>query len=331
VDFSTFNLAAAGQDRILRKKKIEVNNITHMASHPPGQWDYFFIEDEVHAIFTYITVYTVLFTTTAYALCHDGPTFIKVTHNLLSIPKCLLTFYLALRTVLELNNSLEDRWFGQSAYGHEYYRWYIATNFVDVFIELAIARQENISIVTILPMMFHHAASVGGYSMGLYVRRWLDYWAAACGLCEITNLPLAGVYLGKLCKGSSIQAWINKNHAWLPNASGVLLWILWFPFRLFLFPSIMYYILAEGIEHGVWSSGAVDVDVRWHELAYRPIEVGMYLMVVLLLLVLSLLWFIGIHKGLIKTFRTSGILSPVAKQEPRKVSATKQQQQKKKN
>ena len=124
---------------------------------------------------------------------------------------------------------------------------------------------------TPLTTLVHHGVVLS--SLLLVVWSGVDMWCVwLCGVVEITNVPLCLVYLLK-------QAG-RKQHP-LYVMCGGLLWVLYIPFRVVLLPVAFVSSFDEASLDALW------VPVVWYGRA-----------AILVLWVLSLLWFTQITRGL---------------------------------
>jgi hypothetical protein len=134
----------------------------------------------------------------------------------------------------------------------------------------------TISIMMFVPALDGTFLKVGGF----------HHYGTLDGCCEVTGIFLNLVYLFKLL-----------NITWKPllAVNGIILWLTWIVLRLCMFPFLMY---------GIWRD---EMAPEWPETSegMRPVIASntyFYLCFVVnsTLLILSIVWFIPIHKGMMK-------------------------------
>lgn len=141
---------------------------------------------------------------------------------------------------------------------------------------------------------FHHAFSVNLHLWCLATHR-MTFFAALPCLSEVTNLFLNPLTMGKLLVDTSPLA----KHAIAP--SGLGLWITFIVFRLALFPWCLYLFLGDMFFSSEQAFSTVGWVLHGREVSMiADYPLWMYPAVILFLLILSCMWFIRIHKGLMK-------------------------------
>jgi len=167
------------------------------------------------------------------------------------------------------------RWHVSSSDCDLFANWYIAANIVQAMGQIQTERAP-----LVYQLMAHHALSIACYLSGYYFNRF-RWWIAFAGCCEMTNLFLVPVF----CCKEFFPEWIFQTW-YLYNSR--LLWWTFVTHRLILFPVWL----------GLWywdqqQYPAEAKDLHWFERYGYPITIFG-------LLVLSVIWFRAISRGLRK-------------------------------
>ena len=153
--------------------------------------------------------------------------------------------------------------------------FYIAANIVQ-----ALGQIQTEKPPLLYQLMAHHVLSVAAYMSSFYFDRY-RWWTALAGSCEITNLFLVPVFA---CK-EFFPEW--KKQTWYMWNTR-LLWITFVTHRLVLFPCWLGLWFYDR-----WQSAINGDKIHWVEgTAYPGIIFG--------LLILSMVWFAMIDRGLKK-------------------------------
>lgn len=153
--------------------------------------------------------------------------------------------------------------------------FYIATNIVQ-----AIGQLQTEKPPLLYQLMAHHVLSVACYTAGFYFDRF-RWWTAFAGCCEITNVFLVPVFA---CKEYFPQ-W-RKQRWYLWNTR--LLWLTFVTHRLVLFPCWLGLWIWDR-----WRAARDGEVIHWVEGVIYPMTISG-------LLLLSVVWFKTIHRGLKK-------------------------------
>lgn len=216
----------------------------------------------------------------------------EVAHILLWLPFTPYLLFFCYKCVFESSGSIEDRWFGSSAAGLEFMQLYIAAQSLGVFIELALEGP----LAKKVPMLVHHITSVGCFTYGALSGR-MYFWASLAGVCETSTMFLNVVLLSKV-KGGGVADWMAKNLGGLPlTINGALLWLAFLLCRVLLFPG---WLLLFVRDYSAMTPGQQE--------RVTSVELGGYGVTVVLLWVLSMMWFLRVHAGFMKAVKA--FLSP---------------------
>lgn len=225
--------------------------------------------------------------------------------NVLCIPFAVVLFSSALLGSYDLHYTVESRFFGVSAASIFFQRLYCSHNIISTILLL----REEVPLEEKLPMFVHHLVSCVAYMSGLFSGR-LHFWACLAGCCEVTN-----VFLNVLLTTKHEESGVGANFKALLGErlfilNGLLLWFTFFMWRILLFPSwlvlfatdIRYMYTTGNYEQLVLPNGVHGHSmqtVTWFELILYPA-------IVVFLLVLSMMWFIRLTKGVLKELGYSG-------------------------
>ncbi|KAJ1458751.1 hypothetical protein M885DRAFT_512555 [Pelagophyceae sp. CCMP2097] len=190
---------------------------------------------------------------------------------------------LALYASFELSDSVESRWRGSTRASRVASLLYCVKMASDVPVQWFTLANEPAKR---LQMTAHHALSFVAIGNGLFFRR-MQFFACLAMCSEVTTVFLNAVMALKHFTDTS------KGPAkFAVTASGLLLWLTYVVFRLFLFPCWFYVFVTDSLERTseTWSTISV------FEQIFDPC-------VIALLLFLSVLWFGKITQGLLKALR----------------------------
>jgi len=174
-------------------------------------------------------------------------------------------------------DTVEGRWLGVTWYSTTYTISYV-TNMV-FHIPIILATEP---FPDCLLMLVHHLVSVLAYSHAIFDEQML-WWGAVDGLSEITTIFMNNLYI--------IRSFDLKDKIpTLTLINGFLFWFTYIPFRLVLFPLWLYgfyYDIRENADIVVWDR-------------LTTAQKYLYPFTNILLLVLSIHWFIKITRGVLK-------------------------------
>mmetsp|Transcript_32914 Transcript_32914/g.45933 ORF Transcript_32914/g.45933 Transcript_32914/m.45933 type:complete len:276 (+) Transcript_32914:55-882(+) len=190
-----------------------------------------------------------------------------------------LSILAILGTIEGLEEGWQFHWFGSRGHSRHFVMLYAAINLIHVPITLL--KKQNFTYKVL--MSSHHAISIICMMVGLLNDR-MYFFGAVDGICEISTLILTIFFIfkeGLVGKGPTIDA--------LVTISGVLLWLSYLVFRIFLFPFWLYLYIAEARDHYEETFAAVSHVERY---LYPSANVFLFL--------LSFHWMIKITKGMLK-------------------------------
>eukprot|EP01064_Diplonema_japonicum_P034400 TRINITY_DN710_c0_g1_i1.p1 TRINITY_DN710_c0_g1~~TRINITY_DN710_c0_g1_i1.p1 ORF type:complete len:259 (+),score=45.43 TRINITY_DN710_c0_g1_i1:53-829(+) len=190
-----------------------------------------------------------------------------------SIPFYPVLSYFAVMASWELSGQ-DDRVTGKSANSYYFCMLFVAKSLVHMFITL----QQKLTKSFLFTTLLHHSCSIV-CMLGTPLCGRLIFYSAFDGVCEITNIFLSVLYLFKMTKTAD-------RYPLLYSINGVLLWTSFLFFRIFLFP-VWFFLFYQDYARGAMSS------VSSAELVGYPA-------VTLLIMCMSVNWFIPITKGLLK-------------------------------
>lgn len=193
---------------------------------------------------------------------------------------------LAWASTLEIYNkhSVGARWGMTIPLSSMYTILFVAENLVHI--PVVICRRQSRSLK--LQILAHHFVTCWWYTYGLRTSK-MEFFGTLAGCAEVTNVFLGHVMLLKEF-GAPGSPWLAIN--------GVFLWIGFVVFRLCLFPFCLYLWYSDVSQ---FPEQTLQVNETFYALIYFP---G-----ILMLSVLSALWFVSITKGMISTIRKSAAKS----------------------
>ena len=210
------------------------------------------------------------------------------------------------------SSTTDARWYGVTAAGTFHVEMYIAMQVVATYLDVYVTPG---SVASKGPILVHHGISLGAYVNQCVTGR-MEYFANLAGLSELTTLPLMIIVLAR-DPGYGAQF---KHHILGPlyPLCAVALWLWYIVFRLLLFPYWLYRFTTdlyyEDYEEGnnttnTNTNGSGDNTAHHRdELALRGVlhsrlnlveRYGNPVVIVILLL-MSVVWFYKIHQGLMK-------------------------------
>eukprot|EP00658_Telonema_sp_P-2_P082520 TRINITY_DN8739_c0_g3_i1.p1 TRINITY_DN8739_c0_g3~~TRINITY_DN8739_c0_g3_i1.p1 ORF type:complete len:269 (-),score=43.49 TRINITY_DN8739_c0_g3_i1:236-1042(-) len=207
----------------------------------------------------------------------------NLAHILFWFPFGPVLIWSAGTAVYELSGSQQERWFETTDQSYRFLNLYIGAQTLGTAIEVSDGFFKKFTI------LLHHVVSslcIGG---GLFFVRG-HFWACLAGMCEVSTIFLNVLVLQK--SDNSIAKWLVSN---VPNflvLNGVLLWASFIVFRLVLFPVWLIGFRKDYFE--------LPDDKRS---LISPYEVVAYPSGILLMLVLSALWFNRLHIGMVKAVK----------------------------
>ena len=142
-------------------------------------------------------------------------------------------------------------------------------------------------------MLIHHVISIISYAVSSHVGR-LGWLSMLASMCEVTNIPLSILYISKT-KGGGVAKWMDETFGILLQVNGGVLWITFVIFRMIMFPYCIWKLLQ------VLSELKMQSPERYAELMYC--EIIFFPLTLVILLILSSLWFYKIHTGMMKILR----------------------------
>jgi hypothetical protein len=151
---------------------------------------------------------------------------------------------------------------------------YISSNIV-----AALGQVQTESGMFLVQLMAHHVLSLVCFGAGYYFDRY-RFWMSLAGCCEITNLFLVPIFAGKELPQIKEQMWYKIN--------GLFLYATFITHRFVLFPVWLY----------VWYK---DQDLKLIT-NNHPLETYGYSFTIAALLLLSLVWFQQIHRGVVNSW-----------------------------
>jgi hypothetical protein len=197
-----------------------------------------------------------------------------------------VVLYLSWKAVIataEHHSGLEARWFGSSEASIAFQLMYVAWTIVHI----GITCLRHMTPLNRNMMLAHHMLSLASYSGSLITGR-SHFWACFAGCCEITNVFLNNVFLAKHFKWNGVPLELSLQRSFACNS--LLLWISYVVFRLILFPVWMFLWFRD---RNLLITRGLDVMSRYEKVLY-PCAIGF-------LLVYSVVAFVPITKGLMKT------------------------------
>eukprot|EP00760_Papus_ankaliazontas_P028042 PhM_4_TR3499/c0_g1_i1/m.66091 len=185
----------------------------------------------------------------------------------------------AVDCVLRTQDSVVTRWSVATPSSNVFFYLYVAENLVHVPLLYASPSTSRANFVL---YFFHHLFSTVSYGSGLFAQR-MHYFGCLDGLCEVSSL-LVNIIL--------TWQYLSWHRGIVYTLLGLSLWLSYVVFRMALFPYWFYVYYVD-----VRDSPAQSVEV------VMTFELLFYLLSTVLLLVLSIMWFIPITRGLIKAIK----------------------------
>jgi hypothetical protein len=185
----------------------------------------------------------------------------------------------AIRCVLNLRHTVTSRWTGVTPETRFFLLLYIAR----CLVHMPVQAMEDMSKQLFVFMTVHHVISITCFGSGLMTGR-MHFWGCFDGCCEMSTVFLNIMYCGKdfTVQDRRLQDLFPKFFA----MNGLCLWLSFLIFRIMLFPAWLYYWHRDVVTHPelTWNQGST-------------IERYLYPTVTVLLLVLSITWFVSVTKG----------------------------------
>ncbi|GMI36804.1 hypothetical protein TrCOL_g6993 [Triparma columacea] len=185
-----------------------------------------------------------------------------------------MVYYAHAGTLDLLYEGAKERAFQSSKSGDTFCYIYIASNIV-----AALGQIQTESGALLIQLMIHHALSITCFSLGFAFDRF-RFWTAFAGCCEMTNLFLVPLFLTKELPHLKQQAWYKFDCT--------LLWITFVSHRFVLFPCWLY----------LWIKDQDELQIK----DMNPLESYLYAGTIAGLLILSLVWFVQIHRGTVNAW-----------------------------
>lgn len=199
---------------------------------------------------------------------------------LASIPIFLVMAWLAWHHTLLTGSEVEERWAGTSPSSYAFLWLYVTRQLASFpFVFLGSMKLSDRVLMTV-----HHIISIIAYGGGLCTGR-MHWFGTLNGCCEITSVFLNNLLLFRAIgyKGA------------LNTINGVTLWSVFLIFRLVLFPYWLYCFHSDVAEHPTVTSAKVSS----FELLFYPCTT-------ILLLGMSIVWFVTLTKGMLKLIGATG-------------------------
>jgi len=184
----------------------------------------------------------------------------------------LMVYYAHLGVMDTFRLGPEARAFENSDNGETFMYLYLSSNIV-----AAAGQIQTEKGALLWQLMGHHALSLICFGAGFWFDRF-RFWSVFAGCCEMTNLFLVPVFAAKEMPHIKEQTWYKIN--------GVFLWVTFVTHRFVMFPIWLY----------VWYSDMKELNVG----NMHPLEKFGYPFTIAALFVLSGIWFIRIHKGVVE-------------------------------
>mmetsp|Transcript_47950 Transcript_47950/g.102667 ORF Transcript_47950/g.102667 Transcript_47950/m.102667 type:complete len:277 (-) Transcript_47950:68-898(-) len=202
--------------------------------------------------------------------------------SLISLVIFPILSFCSLATVWHLHETVESRWRGSWPIGRFNLTLYCARQMMHMPVQcLQKMPKKHLMLMTI-----HHIMSLICFGNGLLVGR-EEFWACLASTCEIST-----VFLTNLCLLKEVTVGGRELKdvlpAWVNAVNGFSLWMAFLVFRLMLFPFWLYHRYVD----------IVQFPKVWEEATW--LERYLYPAVIILLLVLSTIWFIPLTKGMLK-------------------------------
>ena len=198
---------------------------------------------------------------------------IDIIYHSIYVP--ILCYYCTSGFLLIDNNNEYNRLNSYNLYGDTFLKLYITNNIIHSIIIILKSSDKKY----IVSMGLHHLLSSYSYYYAIVTKNCL-YYGLLDGLCEFTVIFLNNIYLFKLLK---------IDNDFITKLNSIVLWISWVFLRILLFPYWIYYYLND--YNYIYENMNIFYTIKFN------------LFVSLVLLILSIIWFISIHHGLIKTLK----------------------------
>mmetsp|Transcript_132859 Transcript_132859/g.413073 ORF Transcript_132859/g.413073 Transcript_132859/m.413073 type:complete len:248 (+) Transcript_132859:72-815(+) len=202
-----------------------------------------------------------------------------------AMPVFALIAFFAFHNTFYSGATVHERWAGTSDASYAFLWLYVIRQIISfplVFVGGMKASDKAL-------MTMHHIASIIAYGGGLYTGR-MHWFATLDGCCELTTIFLNFMLLFRALSYKGVLHTVN----------GITLWVTFLVFRLALFPYWLWKFGSDVHAHASESSAKVTM----FELVFYPATTVM-------LLAMSVMWFISITKGMLKAM---GVLKASAKQ-----------------
>jgi len=251
-------------------------NVSAMAFHmDPETWNSMGLPIAQDIVLCYMTL-ALVYCVTANVGAEDRW---ALTHEIWWYPFSLILVYYACSGAVALSGDVEARWGGTCPEAFKFIRLYVAAQMLAIPIELLGAGSWKAK----LPMIGHHAVSIGGYLCGLKGET-AFFFCCAAGLSEVSTIFLEGVLLSKR---KEFKTFFDTYAPWFLAANGALLWLSYIIFRLLLFPLLLAI-------HS-YDKYVLKPPITLYE--NSPSAVAVVPSALVFLFALSVVWFSKIHKG----------------------------------
>jgi len=209
--------------------------------------------------------------------------------TLYSIPFFTFLAFCAMAGTLTLYHDPDSRWQGVNHWSELYLVLYVSRSLVHIFMQPF----EQISRQLLIMMTLHHIFSMAAYVIGLGCGR-CHFWGCLDGCCELTTIFLNNLYLLNDVEidGRRLKEFFPR---WVVAANGIILWLGFIAFRLALFPTWLY-MFYKDMEEAPSKSSAVITDLERY----------LYPAVNLVLMLLSIAWFVPLTRGMVKSVKAVG-------------------------
>ncbi|KAJ9437479.1 hypothetical protein DIPPA_15761 [Diplonema papillatum] len=186
--------------------------------------------------------------------------------------------YLAVMATYELIETPQLRWAGTTVHSYAFMTLYLAKSATHI---VFICNQQ-MSRSLFINTLAHHILSLGSYLLATSSGR-MHFFGCLAAVCEITNIFLSGLYNFKIHRA-------EEKYPRVYAANGISLWATFLLFRILLFPYWYYQFVVDVMLHGD----------EWFVKNASPLEYYGYPFVIVVIHVLSLIWFVSITKGMLK-------------------------------
>lgn len=191
-----------------------------------------------------------------------------------SLPVFAVITGLAFYHTLSSGGSVETRWTSTSISSRAFLWLYLVRQLVSFpFVFIGATKFSDKVLMTV-----HHIVSIVAYGNGLLTNR-LHWYATLDGCCEITTIFLNVLLAFRAVGYKGVLNTVN----------GITLWAAFLIFRLGLFPYWLWCFSVDIARH----PGETSAKVTKFELLFYPATT-------LLLLAMSIMWFVSLTKGMLK-------------------------------